>query len=201
MSGTGDSVQSGRLSRLPFAKPTIGEEEIAEVVSALRSGWITTGPRTKLFEEQFSAEVGNDPALALSSGTAAMHLALVAMDIGPEDSVFTSPMTFCSTVHVIEHLGARPVLVDIEPETLNIDPSALSAAIEVPTSERPAAIMPVHYAGHPCNMSAIVQVARAANLCLVEDAAHAFGAQYNDRPVGQIDKDLPGHAVCFSLYA
>jgi len=201
MSGTGDSVQSGRLSRLPFAKPTIGEEEIAEVVSALRSGWITTGPRTKLFEEQFSAEVGNDPALALSSGTAAMHLALVAMDIGPEDSVFTSPMTFCSTVHVIEHLGARPVLVDIEPETLNIDPSALSAAIEVPTSERPAAIMPVHYAGHPCNMSAIVQVARAANLCLVEDAAHAFGARYNDRPVGQIDKDLPGHAVCFSLYA
>ena len=201
MSGTGDSVRPGRQSRLAFAKPTIGEEEIAEVVSALRSGWITTGPRTKLFEEQFSAEVGNDPALALSSGTAAMHLALVAMGIGPGQSVFTSPMTFCSTVHVIEHVGARPVLVDIEPKTLNIDPTALSAAIEVPTSERPAAIMPVHYAGHPCNMTAIVQLARAANLCLVEDAAHAFGAQYRDHPVGQIDKDLPGHAVCFSLYA
>jgi dTDP-4-amino-4,6-dideoxygalactose transaminase len=191
----------GRVSRLPFAKPTIGEEEIAEVVSALRSGWITTGPRAKLFEERFSAEVGGDAALALSSGTAAMHLALVAMGIGPGQSVFTSPMTFCSTVHVIEHVGARPVLVDIEPGTLNIDPTALSAAVEVPAPDRPAAIMPVHYAGHPCNMTAIVELARAAKLCLVEDAAHAFGACYKDRPVGQIDTDLPGHAVCFSLYA
>jgi GT2 family glycosyltransferase len=106
MTRTSNSSTQGRISRLPFARPTIGEDEIAEVVSALRSGWITTGPRTKLFEEQFGAEVGADAALALSSGTAAMHLALVAMDIGPGHRVFTSPMTFCSTAHVIEHVGA-----------------------------------------------------------------------------------------------
>ena len=93
----------------------------------MRSGWITTGPKTKLFEEQFGAEVGADAALALSSGTAAMHLALVAMGIGAGHRVFTSPMTFCSTVHVIEHVGARPVLVDIDPGTLNLDPVGLAA--------------------------------------------------------------------------
>jgi dTDP-4-amino-4,6-dideoxygalactose transaminase len=201
MTGTGHSSQPGRVSRLPFAKPTIGEDEIAEVVSALRSGWITTGPRTKLFEEQFGAEVGADAVIALSSGTAAMHLALVAMGVGAGDQVFTSPMTFCSTVHVIEHVGARPVLVDIEARTLNLDPTALSAAIAESAPERPAAIMPVHYAGHPCNMTAIVDIAREANLCVVEDAAHAFGARYEGSPVGQTIEGLAGHAVCFSLYA
>ena len=104
--------------------------------------------------------MGADAALALSSGTAAMHLALVAMGIGPGHRVFTSPMTFCSTVHVIEHVGARPVLVDIEPGTLNLDPIALSAAVESAAPEQPAAIMPVHYAGHPCNMTAIIELAR-----------------------------------------
>jgi dTDP-4-amino-4,6-dideoxygalactose transaminase len=190
-----------RLSPLPFAQPTIGEDEIAEVVSALRSGWITTGPKTKLFEERFGAEVGADAALALSSGTAAMHLALLAMGIGPGHRVFTSPMTFCSTVHVIEHVGARPVLVDIDPSTLNIDPVALSAAVREAGSDRPSAVMPVHYAGHPCDMAGIVDVAGEANLCIIEDAAHAFGARYQHRPVGQLIAGLPGHAVCFSLYA
>jgi dTDP-4-amino-4,6-dideoxygalactose transaminase len=201
MTPASDSSPQGRISRLPFARPTIGEDEIAEVVSALRSGWITTGPRTKLFEEQFCAEVGADATLALSSGTAAMHLALVATGIGPGDRVFTSPMTFCSTVHVIEHVGARPVLVDVEPDTLNLDPAGLSDAATEAAPERPAAVMPVHYAGHPCNMTAIVEVAREADLCVVEDAAHAFGARYEGNPVGQTVEGLAGHAVCFSLYA
>jgi dTDP-4-amino-4,6-dideoxygalactose transaminase len=191
----------GRKTRLPFARPTIGDDEIEEVVSALRSGWITTGPRTKLFEEQFSAEVDADAALAVSSGTAAMHLALVAMGIGPGHRVFTSPMTFCSTVHVIEHVGARPVLVDIDPSTLNLDPDGLAVAVKEPAREAPAAVMPVHYGGHPCDMTAIIDVARAANLSVIEDAAHAFGASYRGRPVGRPIHGLSGHAVCFSLYA
>ena len=191
----------GRVSPLPFARPTIGEDEIAEVVSALRSGWITTGPKTKLFEERFGAEVDADATLALSSGTAAMHLALVAMAIGPGHRVFTSPMTFCSTVHVIEHVGALPVLVDIDPTTLNLDPVALSAAVGEAAPELAAAVMPVHYAGQPCDMAAIVDVARKANLCVIEDAAHAFGARYHSRPIGHTIAGLRGHAVCFSLYA
>lgn len=191
----------GRLSPLPFARPTITEDEIAEVVSTLRSGWITTGPKTKLFEEQFGAEVGADATLALSSGTAAMHLALVAMGVGAGHRVFTSPMTFCSTVHVIEHVGARPVLVDIDPATLNLDPAGLAAAVREAAPERAAAVMPVHYAGHPCDMSAIADVARDADLCVIEDAAHAFGASSQGRRVGQAIDGLIGHAVCFSLYA
>lgn len=190
-----------RASRLPFARPTIGDDEIAEVVSALQSGWITAGPRTKIFEEQFGTEVGTEAALALSSGTAAMHLALVAMGIGPGHRVFTSPMTFCSTVHVIEHVGARPVLVDVDPSTLNLDPAALTVAVEDAGTERAAAVMPVHYAGHPCDMTSITQIARDANLCVIEDAAHAFGARDQDRPIGEIAAGLTGHAVCFSLYA
>jgi dTDP-4-amino-4,6-dideoxygalactose transaminase len=195
------AARFGRESPLPFARPTIGEDEIAEVVSALRSGWITTGPRTKLFEEQFGAAVDADAALALSSGTAAMHLALVAMSIGQGHRVFTSPMTFCSTVHVIEHVGARPVLVDIDPTTLNLDPAGLSAAVREDAPELAAAVMPVHYGGHPCDMAAIADIAREANLCVIEDAAHAFGARYQGMPVGQTIAGLAGHAVCFSLYA
>jgi dTDP-4-amino-4,6-dideoxygalactose transaminase len=190
-----------RLTPLPFARPSIGEDEIAEVVSALRSGWITTGPRTKLFEDQFGVEVGADSALALSSGTAAMHLALLAMAIGPGDRVFTTPMTFCSTVHVIEHVGAHPVLVDIDPVTLNLDPDALSAAVDKDAPGLAAAVMPVHYAGHPCEMEAIGDIARKADLCVIEDAAHAFGARYQGDSVGQPISGLRGHAVCFSLYA
>ena len=195
------AARFGRESPLPFARPTIDEDEIAEVVSALRSGWITTGPRTKLFEEQFGAAVDADAALALSSGTAAMHLALVAMSIGQGHRVFTSPMTFCSTVHVIEHVGARPVLVDIDPTTLNLDPAGLSASVNEDAPELAAAVMPVHYGGHPCDMAAIADIAREANLCVIEDAAHAFGARYQGRPVGQTIAGLVGHAVCFSLYA
>jgi dTDP-4-amino-4,6-dideoxygalactose transaminase len=190
-----------RTSFLPFALPTIGDEEIAEVVDALRSGWITTGPRTRAFERDFAGAVGAPAALAVSSGTAAMHLALVALGVGPGDLVFTTPLTFSSTVHVIEHVGARPVLVDVQPDTLNLDPELLAAELAQQTDGRPAAVIPVHYAGQPCEMDRIGAIAAAAGLGMVEDAAHAFGASHRGRPVGHPDDRLPGHAVCFSLYA
>ena len=106
---------------LSFSPPSIGEEEIDEVVDSLRTGWITTGPKVKRFEEEFAAFVGSPQALAVNSGTAAMHVALATLGIGPGDAVITTPMTFCSTVHVIEQVGAKPILVDVEPDTLNID--------------------------------------------------------------------------------
>jgi dTDP-4-amino-4,6-dideoxygalactose transaminase len=190
-----------RPSFLPFALPTIGDEEIAEVVDALRSGWITTGPRTRAFERDFAAAVGAPAALAVSSGTAAMHLALVALGVGPGDLVFTTPLTFSSTVHVVEHVGARPVLVDVQPDTLNLDPGLLATELAQRTEGRPAAVIPVHYAGQPCEMDRIGAIAAGAGLCVVEDAAHAFGASHRGRPVGHLDDRLPGRAVCFSLYA
>jgi dTDP-4-amino-4,6-dideoxygalactose transaminase len=195
-------LESGvRASFLPFALPTIGEEEIAEVADALRSGWITSGPRTRAFERDIAAAVGAPAALAVSSGTAAMHLALVALGVGPGDVVFTTPLTFSSTVHVVEHVGARPVLVDVQSDTLNLDPDLLAAELAQQTEGRPAAVIPVHYAGQPCEMDRIGALAAGAGLGVVEDAAHAFGASHHGQPVGRIDDGLPGHAVCFSLYA
>jgi dTDP-4-amino-4,6-dideoxygalactose transaminase len=115
---------------LPFSHPLIGEEEINEVVDALRTGWITTGPKVKRFEEEFATFVGAQGALALNSGTAALHIALATLGIGPGSAVITTPMTFCSTVHVIEQVGARPILVDIEPDTLNVDPNKIEDAFK-----------------------------------------------------------------------
>jgi len=119
-----------RNTFLPFSPPLIGEEEIAEVVDTLRSDWITTGPKVRRFEEEFATFIGAPAALALNSCTAALHVALAALGIGPGDAVITTPMTFCSSVHVIEHVGATPVLVDVEPDTLNIDPEKIEAAIK-----------------------------------------------------------------------
>jgi dTDP-4-amino-4,6-dideoxygalactose transaminase len=123
---------------LPFSPPFIGDEEINEVADTLRNGWITTGPKVKRFEEEFASFIGSPAALALNSGTAALHVALAALKIGPGDAVITTPMTFCSSVHVIEQVGAKPILVDIEPDTLNIDPErveeVLKSAIRNPQS-------------------------------------------------------------------
>jgi dTDP-4-amino-4,6-dideoxygalactose transaminase len=115
---------------LPFSPPLIGEEEISEVADSLRTGWITTGPKVKRFEEEFATFLGAPAALALNSGTAAMHIALAALGIGPGDAVITTPMTFCSTVHVIEQVGAHPILVDVEPDTLNIDPNKIEEVLK-----------------------------------------------------------------------
>jgi dTDP-4-amino-4,6-dideoxygalactose transaminase len=181
-----------RQTFLPFARPLIGEEEIAEVVDTLRSGWITTGPKTARFEAALAAYLGARGALGLSSCTAGLHTALVCLGIGPGDEVITTTLTFCSTVNVVEHVGARPVLVDVEPDTLNIDPAKIEAAI----TPRTKAIIPVHYAGHPVDLDPIVALATATGLAVLEDAAHALPASYKGRMIGSGD-----NPVSFSFYA
>src|SRR6266568_6829628 len=181
-----------RQEFLPFAPPLIGEEEISEVVATLRSGWITTGPKTKRFESEFAAYLGAPGALALSSCTAGLHTALVTLGIGPGAEVITTPMTFAASVNVIEHIGARPVLVDVEPDTLNIDPVLVEEAI----TPRTRAILPVHYAGHPVALDPIGELASAHKLAVLEDAAHALPAKYNGRPIG-----AGPNPAAFSFYA
>jgi dTDP-4-amino-4,6-dideoxygalactose transaminase len=185
-------VRARRQEFLAFSPPLVGEEEIQEVVDTLRSNWITTGPKTKRFETEFAAYLGAPGALALSSCTAGMHTALAALGIGPRAEVITTPLTFAASVNVIEHVGARPVLVDVEPDTLNIDPVAVARAV----TPRTRAILPVHYAGHPVELDAIWDVARSARLAVVEDAAHAITARYKGRLVGSGD-----NPVAFSFYA
>ena len=190
---------------LPFSPPTLFEEELSEVLDTLRSDWITTGPKTKRFEDQFSDYVHSPAAIAVSSCTDALQVALAALGIGPGDAVFTSTMTFCSTVHVIEHLGATPVLVDIEASTLNLSPDRLADAVDRTLSEgrlSPKAVIPVHYGGHPCDMMKIDALAARYGLAIVEDAAHALPAWVGDRMIG--DPTAPDGVFCvpaFSFYA
>jgi len=183
---------SRRSSFLPFSPPAISEAEIEAVVDTLRSDWITTGPKTKHFEREFAAHLGTSSALALNSCTAGLHLALVTLGIGPGDEVLTTPMTFCSSVNVIEHVGAKPVLVDVEPDTLALDPKRVAEA----TTPQTRAILPVHYAGHPVDLQSIVDLARQRGLAVVEDAAHALPASYKGRRIGTI-----GDLTAFSFYA
>jgi dTDP-4-amino-4,6-dideoxygalactose transaminase len=180
---------------LPFALPEIGDEEIAEVVDTLRSGWITTGPKAKRFEEDFIAYLG-DPslqAIAVNSATAGLHLALEALGIGPGDEVITTTHTFTATAEVVRYLGADVVLVDIDPATLNIDPRAVEAAI----TPRTKAVLPVHYAGLAADMGAILDIARRHGLKVVEDAAHALPTTCGGALVGTLASD----ACVFSFYA
>jgi dTDP-4-amino-4,6-dideoxygalactose transaminase len=170
----------------------IGEEEIREVVDTLRSSWITTGPKTKRFESEFATYLEAPGALALNSCTAALHTALVTLGIGPGDEVVTTPLTFTASVNVIEHVGARPVLVDVEPDTLNIDPGEVEAAI----TPRTRAILPVHYAGHPADLDPLRALADAYRLAVVEDAAHAVSARYKGRLIGS-----RANPAAFSFYA
>ena len=186
------STVAARAEYLPFSRPALGEEEIAEVVDTLRSNWITTGPKTKRFEADFAAYLGAPGALALNSCTAALHTALATLGIGPGDEVITTPITFAASVNVIEHVGAQPVLVDVEADTLNIDPAAIEAAV----TPRTRAIIPVHFAGHPVELDAVWEIATRNRLAIVEDAAHALPAKYNGRLIGS------GHnPVAFSFYA
>lgn len=181
-----------RSTFLPFSPPAISEEEIAAVADTLRSAWITTGPKTKRFESEFAQYLGAPAALALNSCTAGLHLALITLGIGPGDEVITTPMTFCSSVNVIEHVGARPVLADIVPDTLTIDPMRVAEAI----TPRTRAIMPVHYAGHPADMAPLLEIARQHDLYVIEDAAHALPASYRGQRIGTI-----GDLTAFSFYA
>lgn len=179
---------------LPFALPDIGEEEIAEVVDSLRSGWLTTGPKTQRFEREFADFIGSGAqALAVNSATAGLHLVLEAFGIGPGDEVITTPYTFTATAGVVRHLGADPVFVDIDPKTFNLDPAKIERAI----TERTKAIIPVHFAGLTCDMEPIIDIARRHGLKVLEDAAHALPATYHSRLVGTLDTD----ATVFSFYA
>lgn len=183
---------------IPFHRPSIDQAEIDAVAATLRSGWLTTGPRTAEFETEFRQYVGAPYALAVNSCTAALHLALAALEIGPGDEVITTPLTFCATVNTIIHVGATPVLADIGNDG-NIDPDSIRKRI----TSRTRAILPVHYGGAPCDMRPIWEMARRHKLSVVEDAAHAVSGHYAGYPVGAGD---PQHgwfsdAVAFSFYA
>ena len=171
--------------------PEIGDEEIRSVVETLRSGWLTTGPKVKNFEEDFARYLGCGHAVAVNSGTAALHLALDAVGIKEGDEVIVPTMTFTATAEVVLYLKAKPVLVDCEPDTLNID----ARKIESKISSKTRAIIPVHFGGQPCNMGRILEMARRYNLKVIEDAAHALPAAYNGKKIGTI-----GDITCFSFY-
>ena len=177
---------------LPLTRPDISEDDIAEVVDTLRSGWLVYGGKTQRFEAEFRKLAGAEHAVAVSSCTAGMHLALLAAGVGPGDEVITSPLTFPATANVIVHAGATPVLADICADDLNIDP----AEVERRVTPRTKAIMPVHYAGQPCRMDEILAIARRHGLLVIEDAATAAGAYYRGRPIGSL-----GDATVFSFYA
>lgn len=188
------SQVSPKLSFLPFAKPDTGPEELQAVSQAIASGWVTTGPVTKQFEANFNEFLGGGlECLAVNSATAGLHLALEALGIGPGDEVIAPSLTFTATVEVVRYLGAEPVLVDVDPVTLNMCPTQVRKAITAKTK----AIMPVHYAGLACNMQAILAIAKEFNLKVVEDAAHALPTTFNKALVGQLDSDI----TVFSFYA
>jgi len=177
---------------LPYNQPDIGQAEIDEIVDTLRSGWITTGPKTTEFERRFAGYVGARHAIAVNSCTGGLHVALAAAGVGPGDEVIVPTMTFCATANVVVHVGADPVIVDVEPDTLNIAPRHIEAAI----TPRTKAIIPVHLYGHPCDMGRIRQIAMTHRLLVVEDAAHAVAAEWHGRSVGTFSP-----ATAFSFYA
>jgi dTDP-4-amino-4,6-dideoxygalactose transaminase len=181
-------MRTRRDTPLGFQPPALGEEEVAAVAETLRSGWLTTGPRSALLEERLAAYLEVDHALAVSSGTAAMHLALLALDVGPGDEVITSPITWPATANVIEHCGATPVFCDVREDDLNLDPALLPPLV----SERTKVILPVHLAGQPCDLDPI----HALGIPVVEDAAHALESRYRGRKLGGLSD-----ASAFSLYA
>jgi len=181
-----------RETFLPFHQPWVDEAGIKAVTDVLHSGWLTRGPRTEEFERAFGGYVGSRHAIGLSSCTAGLHLALVALGIGPGDEVITSPITFPATANVIVHQGARPVFADVDRLTLNLDPARVEAKI----TPRTRAIMPVHFAGHPCRMDQFMTLAARHRLRIVEDAAHAIEAWSGERKVGGI-----GDFTAFSFYA
>jgi dTDP-4-amino-4,6-dideoxygalactose transaminase len=185
-------------NQIPYHRPDIGREEIEEVVRTLESGWLTTGPRTTQFEQEFRDYVRAPFAQAVNSCTSGLHLALASLNIGPGSEVITTPLTFCATVNVILHVGATPVLADIGADG-NIDPSSVASRI----TERTKAIIPVHLAGLPCEMEAIWELAREHRLHVIEDAAHAVGARYHGLPIGTShrgDRNC-STATVYSFYA
>ncbi len=181
-----------RKSFLVFGSPRIEEDEIQEVVDTLRSGWIGTGPRVEKFEEMFRQYIGSDFALAVHSCTAALHLSMIAANIGEGDQVITSPMTFAATANSIIHSGATPVFADVERSTMNIDPKEIRKKI----TSKTRAIVPVHFAGRACDMDSILSVAREVNAIVINDAAHAIETEYHGKKIGVL-----GDLTAYSFYA
>ena len=177
---------------IPFHRPAIGEDEISSVVETLQSGWLTTGPKVKRFEEDFAKYLGCKHAVAVNSGTAALHVALDAIGIKEGDEVIVPAMTFAATAEVVLYFKANPILVDCQRDTLNLDPTQIEAAITSKTK----AIIPVHFGGQPCEMDRILDIAEKHNLRVIEDAAHALPASHQGRTIGTI-----GDITCFSFYA
>jgi dTDP-4-amino-4,6-dideoxygalactose transaminase len=175
-----------------FGAPSIEQSEIDEVVRCLESGWIGTGPRVAQFEREFAGYKGVASAAAVNSCTAAMHLSVLAANLGEGDEVITTPMTFCATVNAVIHAGATPVLADIDPRTMNIDPAQIEARI----TPRTKALLPVHFAGRPCDMDALADIAEHHGLKIIEDCAHAIETEYHGRKAGTF-----GDFGCFSFYA
>lgn len=190
--------RSGEESTLPsrdrflvFGAPAIEEAEIKEVVASLESGWLGTGPKVAQFEKDFGEYKGVAHAVAVNSCTAALHLSILAAGLKPGDEVITTPMTFCATVNAIIHAGAIPILADIDPKTMNIDPAQVAGKITSKTK----AILPVHFAGRPCNMDALGEIVQEYNLTLIEDCAHAIETEYKGQKAGTF-----GDFGCFSFY-
>lgn len=181
-----------RQEPLPFCRPDITEAEINEVVDTLHSGWLTTGPKTKAFEGQFADFVEARHAIAVNSCTGGLHIALAASGIGPGDEVIVPTMTFAATANVVVHQQATPILVDVEPDTLNLDPTAVERAI----TRHTRALIPVHLYGHPCALDDLQEIAQRHNLMVIEDAAHAIGAFWHGRPIGSLSD-----VTVFSFYA
>ncbi len=178
--------------KIALSKPWIGDEERAAIARVLDSGILVQGPEVAALEEEWARAVGAERAVATSSGSTALHLALLAHGVGPGDEVITTPFTFVATASAILQVGATPVFVDVSPDTFNLDPERVADAV----TSRTRAILPVHIFGHPCDLPAIDEVARARNLIVIEDAAQAMGATIDGRPVGSSRA-----TVCFSLYA
>jgi perosamine synthetase len=181
----------GDMKMIPVFKPSMGDDEIKAVEQVLRSGWIGLGPKTKEFEEKFAHYVGADYAIGVNSCTAALHLALKVMNVEGGE-VITTPMSFISTNHAVLYNNATPIFADIEEETLNIRVDEIKKLI----TKKTKAILVVHYGGHPCDMDPILEIARGKGLKVIEDAAHACGASYKGRKIGEI-----GDATCFSFHA
>jgi dTDP-4-amino-4,6-dideoxygalactose transaminase len=184
------STAAARESFLSYCQPSIGEEEIAEVLDSLRSGWITTGPKTQRFEQELAEYVGAKHAIALSSCTAALHAVLAAHNIGPGDEVIVPTLTFCATANVVAQLGAKPALVDVNMD-FQIDVDSIERAL----TSRTKAIIPVHYGGQACDLEEILELAERRGIPVIEDAAHAIGTEYRGRKIG-----THGRAVAFSFY-